>query len=90
MSTINKTLFFLAVLMTAFFIPGLNDDGLEQTMADEHRAAIKQAQRVRREKQAHEAMCYRAYGPQVAPAFDADDNMICIGARGQRYQVAKQ
>jgi hypothetical protein len=79
----------ITALVISFFIPGLNDDGAEQAMSDDHRAAIKQALRVRREKQAHESMCLRMYGPQVAPAFDVDDNMICIGAHGQKYKIAE-
>lgn len=84
----TSVLTLIAILVMAFSIPGLDDDGAEQAMADEHRAAIKQAKRLQRERDAHASMCYRAFGPQVAPAFDADDNLICIGARGQKYQVA--
>lgn len=32
--------------------------------------------------------CHRAYGPQTQPEYDERDHLICVGARGQRYQVA--
>lgn len=30
------------------------------------------------------AHCHRAFGPQTAPEYDADDRLICVGKRGQR------
>lgn len=30
------------------------------------------------------AHCHRAFGPQTAPEYDHDDNLVCVGKRGQR------
>lgn len=29
--------------------------------------------------------CHRAYGPQTAPEYDANDRLVCVGKRGQRH-----
>lgn len=29
--------------------------------------------------------CHRAYGPQTAPEYDAQDRLVCVGKRGQRH-----
>ena len=29
--------------------------------------------------------CHRAFGPQTAPEYDHDDNLMCVGKRGQRH-----
>lgn len=69
----NAALFMLALIALLFV---MNDD-FEQDMESE-----------RREWAEAVTFCHRAFGPQTQPEYDANDRLICVGRKGQRYAKA--
>ena len=69
--------------------PALDDHSADwnhsTTLADAQRAAQLAA---RTEKSA-QAMCQRIKGPNAAPRWTADGELMCVGTRGQAVSVAK-
>ena len=69
--------------------PALDDHSSEwnhsTTLADAQRAAQLAA---RTEKSA-QALCQRIKGPNAAPRWTADGELMCVGTRGQAVSVAK-
>ena len=39
----------------------------------------------RREWREAVMFCHRSFGPQTAPEYDHNDQLICVGRKGQRY-----
>lgn len=69
----NAALFMLALIALLFV---MNDD-FEQDMESE-----------RREWAEAVTFCHRAFGHQTQPEYDANDRLICVGRKGQRYAKA--
>jgi len=59
-----------------------DDIALEQAVADEQKAAIKQAQQARWEYQKHILHCHRTAGPGSKPAYTPDGDPLCISRTG--------
>ena len=51
--------------------------------------ALRAAQAERRAQLARISVCHRAFGPQSAPAEDADGRLVCVDARGHRAAPAR-
>lgn len=69
----NAALFMLALIALLFV---MNDD-FEQDMESE-----------RREWAEAVTFCHDKFGPQTQPEYDANDRLICVGRKGQRYAKA--
>ena len=75
-----------AVLSTSHLLDDHSSDWNHSTaLADAQRAAQLAA---RTEKSA-QALCQRIKGPNAAPRWTADGELMCVGTRGQAVSVAK-
>ena len=80
------SLAFIVIIAAAQWLDG-DDVGLAQKMADEQKAAIKQAQQARWEHQKHILHCHRTAGPGSAPAYTPEGDPICIGKLGHTTKL---
>ena len=84
--TAGLTAAMAAILLAG---PALDDHSADwnhsTTLADAQRAAQLAA---RTEKSA-QALCQRINGPNAAPRWTADGELMCVGTRGQAVSVAK-
>ena len=64
----------VAILATLVAIQHLDARDFEADMSAE-----------RREWREAVMFCHRAFGPQTQPEYDHNDQLICVGRKGQRY-----
>jgi hypothetical protein len=66
-----------AILATMAGIQLLDASDLEQEIATEQREYMHAV-----------TVCHRMHGPQTQPEYNERGVVVCVGARGQVYQVA--
>ena len=71
-----------AVTLVCVAMPTL-DHHDAQAFSDDQAATLRQLQAERRQQQHAVSVCHRAFGPNTAPAEDADGNLVCVDRKGR-------
>ena len=69
--------------------PALDDHSSEWNHSTALADAQRAAQLAARTEKSAQAMCQRIKGPNAAPRWTADGELMCVGTRGQAVSVAK-